>query len=42
MPEYIGYHGTDNEAAEKIIEQQKFLPSQHLDEWLGRVGKLRR
>ena len=36
MPEYIGYHGTDNEAAEKIIEQQKFLPSQHLDEWLGK------
>ena len=22
MPEYIGYHGTNNEAAKKIIEQQ--------------------
>lgn len=33
MPEYVGYHGTDNEAAKKIIEQQKFLPSKN--GWLG-------
>lgn len=33
MPKYIGYHGTDNEAAEKIINQQKFLPSK--SGWLG-------
>ena len=34
MPEYVGYHGTNNEAAKKIIEQQNFLPSN--DGWLGR------
>ena len=33
MSKYIGYHGTDNEAAEKIIEQRRFLPSN--DGWLG-------
>ena len=29
MPEYVGYHGTSNYAAEKIIEQQEFLPSKN-------------
>ena len=33
MPEYTGYHGTDNESAENIIEQQKFLHSK--SGWLG-------
>ena len=33
MSEYVGYHGTSNEAAKKIIDQQKFLPSN--DGWLG-------
>ena len=36
MSEYAGYHGTSNYAAEKIIEQQEFLPSKKLDEWLGK------
>lgn len=33
MPEYVGYHGTSNYAAEKIIERQSFLPSEN--GWLG-------
>lgn len=35
MSEYLGYHGTDNNAAEEIIKKQKFTPSCGLDEWLG-------
>lgn len=33
MMEYVGYHGTSNDAAEKIIEQHKFMPSDK--GWLG-------
>lgn len=35
MIAYIGYHGTDKEAAQGIVSSQKFIPSSAEDEWLG-------
>lgn len=35
MREYIGYHGTNSEAAEAICETQTFKLSRKEDEWLG-------
>lgn len=36
MPEYFGYHGTGNDAAEIIFRTQQFRLSCGLDEWLGK------
>lgn len=32
---YVGYHGTDNNAANSIIEMKKFKMSREEDDWLG-------
>lgn len=34
--EYIGFHGTTTENAEKILAEKKFNQSKKLDEWLGK------
>ena len=36
MTAYIGYHGTDKNAAKLIVDSQKFRPSLEDDEWLGK------
>ena len=34
--EYIGFHGTNINSAEKILKENRFRPSTKPDEWLGK------
>ncbi len=36
MKKFVGYHGTKDEAAQKIFESKSFRPSIGEEEWLGK------